>query len=106
MKVFQTWHVGSIPTTRSNLTKPRIASKNMKIVVYKAQGKDWQMTRKGWPDYFYTASQKPTKFKDGRSARGFARSAQRWARENLGWVDCIFDVISWDDYKRLWINAI
>lgn len=65
----------------------------MKIVIYKFKNKEWRMTRAGVRNgEFFTAVRSPTLFKDGRSARGFARSAARFARKELGWKRVIFDV--------------
>lgn len=51
--------------------------------------------------YFFTTTQKPTQFKDGRTARGFARTAARFAREKLGWNDAVFDAVPYEDFKSL-----
>lgn len=69
----------------------------MQIVIYKAQGKEWQMCRAGdsiCP--FYTTSQfrSAARFSDGRSASGWLRRCQRYARTVLGWNDAVFKRIS------------
>lgn len=74
----------------------------MKIVIYKAQGKDWQMIRAGDKKApFYTTSRKPERMADGRSARGFARSCQTFARKKLGWEDAVFTPIDEHEFKAL-----
>lgn len=69
----------------------------MQIVIYKAQGKDWQMARAGDSKCpFYTTSQfrYDARFSDGRSASGWLRRCQRYARTVLGWKDAVFKRIS------------
>lgn len=62
------------------------------IVMYKAQGRDWQMCGPGdAKSVFYTASKKPRMFDEPRDARFWAKQCQKWAREKLGWLDSKFE---------------
>lgn len=69
----------------------------MKIVIYKAQNKGWQMARHGnsKSPFFTTSSfRHAARFSDGRSASGWARRCERYARKILNWKDAIFTPIS------------
>lgn len=71
-----------------------------KIVVYRAKGNDWQMCRGGDKrSPFYTTTQRPRLFTDGRQARGWMRTCQTWASNKLGWTDAVWDVVPLDVFK-------
>lgn len=79
----------------------------MQIVIYKAQGKDWQMARAGDSKCpFYTTSQfrSAARFADGRSASGWLRRCQRYARTVLGWKDAVFKRISEYEFEDAYLN--
>ena len=71
----------------------------MSIVIYKAQGKDWQMTRiASSKRVFWTAINNPSLFQSEESAQAFAFRCLTFARDNLGWRDAIWDVIDVEDF--------
>lgn len=72
------------------------------IVVYSYKGGPWQMCRYGGSerDMFFTATRKPSRFSDGRSAKGFKMRCERFAKESLGWGNVTFKRVNYYDFIR------
>lgn len=72
------------------------------IVIYNPDGRrDWIPTRKGDKrSPFYTASRRPTEFRDRRTAERFMRKASEYAKSVLNWHNTTWDHVPLADWIK------